>query len=79
VASTLAIALAFAPLRRRVQRWVDMRFYRRKYNVAVTIENFSQGLRDEVELDMLCQQLEKVVDTTMRPQHISLWLRDRDK
>lgn len=79
VASTLAIALAFAPLRRRVQRWVDMRFYRRKYNTARTIEHFSQELRDEVELGMLCERLHQVVDYTMRPEHISLWLRDSEK
>jgi hypothetical protein len=75
VASTLAIATLFNPMRHSIQGFIDRRFYRRKYNASRTIAEFGSALRQEVDLDEITARVVGVVTETMQPTHVSLWLR----
>ena len=79
VASTLLIAALFNPLRRRVQNFIDHLFYRRKYDAAKTLEQFSAKLRDETDIDTLNSELLSTVRETVQPEHVSLWLRGSER
>jgi hypothetical protein len=75
VASTLVIAALFNPLRRRIQNIIDKRFYRRKYDAANVLAAFGTTMRDETDLDALTAEMLRVVDETMQPEFVGLWLR----
>ena len=76
VLSTLLITVLFNPLRSRLQRLIDRRFYRRKYDATRVLAGFAQRARDEVDLEALSNELVETVHYTVQPQQISLWLRD---
>jgi hypothetical protein len=77
-ASTLAVAALFRPLRARVQDFIDLRFYRTKYDAAETLRDFSSRLRSHVDLDSLARELAATVSATMQPSHLSIWIRSSE-
>jgi predicted nucleotidyltransferase len=78
VVSTLVIAALFQPLRTRLQTGIDRRFYRSKYDAARLLSEFGSALREEVELGQLCERLLDIVQETMQPTQVGLWLRPRE-
>ena len=79
VISTLSIAALFSPLRRRIQNTIDRRFFRRNYNAELTLQTFAAALRNEVDLDLLTDALINLVEETIQPSSVSIWLNEPKK